>query len=386
VDEFHDQTVRVSTLELFFDLVFVFTITQLTTVLVRHPTWRGLLQAVLMLGVIWWMYSGYAWLTNAVSPDRSGRRLLLLGGMASYLVLALAVPNAFSGSGLTFGLAYFAVVLVHAALFSRTASEQVVRAVLEIAPFNVFSAALVLVAGIVGGTAEYIIWAAAFAFAWVTPQLMDNSGFEVRPAHFVERHGLVVLIAIGESTVAIGIGAAGLAINASLVLFAVLGLALSACLWWIYFGGDELRAERALAQAPAARRPMLAVNAYGYWHLPILLGVIAIAAAEKRATGHGFAHLHGALALALGGGLAVFLVGDVLFRRSLGLGPLRLRLVTAALALATLPLGIFVAAAAQIGALVALAVACILAEQAWLPATDAVPVAEQAWPTPTGLR
>lgn len=371
--DFSDETVRVTTLELFFDLVFVFTITQLTTVLVRQPTWRGLLQTLLMLGVIWWMYSGYAWLTNAVSPDRSGRRLLLLAGMASYLVLALAVPRAFSGSGLAFGLAYLAVVLVHAALFSRTASSRVIRAVFEIAPFNLFSATLVLVAGIVGGTAEYILWAAAFALEWVTPQLIDNSGFEVRPAHFVERHGLVVLIAIGESTVAIGIGAAGLAVNASLALFAVLGLALSACLWRIYFGGDERRAERALVQAPPARRPALALNSYGYWHLPILLGVIAIAAAEKRATGHGFAHLHGALALALGGGVAVFLAGDVLFRRSLGLGPLRPRLITAALALATVPLGIYVAATLQVGALVALAVACILAEQAWLPAAEAVP-------------
>src|SRR4051812_27038758 len=93
---------RVSTLELFFDLVFVFTITQLTAVLVHEPTWKGLLQVVLMLSLIWWMYGGYAWLTNSVAVDRGNRRLLLLGGMAAYLVLALAIPEAFSGSGLAF--------------------------------------------------------------------------------------------------------------------------------------------------------------------------------------------------------------------------------------------------------------------------------------------
>ena len=118
------QADRVSTLELFFDLVFVFTITQLTAVLSHDPTPRGLLRVVLMLGVIYWMYGGYAWLTNAVAPDRAARRLVLLGGMAGYLVLALTIPDAFSGDDLAFGLAYLVVVSIHAGLFSRT-SEMV---------------------------------------------------------------------------------------------------------------------------------------------------------------------------------------------------------------------------------------------------------------------
>jgi low temperature requirement protein LtrA len=123
-----EEVVRVSTLELFFDLVFVFTITQLTTVLASRPTTRGVLQVVLMLGVIWWMYAGYAWLTNAVAPDRAPRRLLLLCGMGSYFVLALSIPDAFSGTGLTFGIAYLAVVIVHALLFTRTSSGATLRA------------------------------------------------------------------------------------------------------------------------------------------------------------------------------------------------------------------------------------------------------------------
>ena len=112
MSEEHEEATRVSTLELFFDLVFVFTITQLTTVLVARPTALGLLQVGLMLGVIWWMYGGYAWLTNAVAPDRAARRRFLLGGMGAFFVLALAIPRAFTGSGLAFGLAYLAVVAV----------------------------------------------------------------------------------------------------------------------------------------------------------------------------------------------------------------------------------------------------------------------------------
>ena len=123
---------RVSTLELFFDLVFVLTITQLTDVLYRAPTLRSLLQVVLMLGLIWWMYGGYAWLTNAVASDTTNRRILLLGGMGGYFLLALAVPDAFSSSGLAFGLAYLVIVGIHTTLFTRAASEGVVNAILRI--------------------------------------------------------------------------------------------------------------------------------------------------------------------------------------------------------------------------------------------------------------
>src|SRR6188472_578592 len=132
-----EDGVRVSTLELFFDLVFVFTITQLTAVLAHETTLRGVLQVVLMLGVIWWMYSGYVWLTNAVAPDRIERKLLLLGGMSAYLVVALAVPHAFADGGAAFGIAYCDVVGVHIGMFDRGTRVHTLRAVMGLAPYNV---------------------------------------------------------------------------------------------------------------------------------------------------------------------------------------------------------------------------------------------------------
>jgi low temperature requirement protein LtrA len=290
-----ERTDGVSTLELFFDLVFVFTITQLTAVLSGDPTLRGLLRVVLMLGVIFWMYGGYAWLTNAVAPDRAARRLVLLGGMAGFLVLALTIPEAFAGGDLAFGLAYLAVVSIHAGLYSRTSVTHTVRALVRLAPFNLASALLVLAA-----------------------------------------------------VVAVGIGASGQPVDPALVIVAVLGLLVAACLWWAYFGGDDDRAERALAAVPDERRAAVAVRAFGYWHLPILLGIIVLAAGLKHAIGHAFEPLDTAHALLLAGGVAVFLAGDVGFRRTLRIGPGRLRAIAAALALATVPLGLGASAVLQL--------------------------------------
>ena len=357
------QPARVSTLELFFDLVFVFTITQLTNVLVHEPNLAGLLQVVLMLGVIWWMYGGYAWLTNEVAPDRLGRRLLLLCGMAGFLLVALAIPTAFRGSGATFGAAYLLVVLVHAGTFTRTTSQDVFRGILTIAPYNLATALLVLAGGIIGGTTQYVLWAVAFLLEWATPRLIsDEAGFRIGAEHFVERHGLVVIVAIGESVVAVGIGAAGLPVDLDLIGPALLGLGLSACLWWSYFGRDEGRAEATMRAADPARQARLAIDAFGYWHLPILLGVIAIAATLKRASGHPFDELTAAEALMLGGGAAAFLFGEGVFRRMLAIGRSRGRTTAAIVALATIPLGTALAATAQLAALVLAFVVMLLGE------------------------
>ena len=204
---------------------------------------------------------------------------------------------------------------------------------------------------VAGGTAGYLLWVAAFALEWVTPLVTGIGGFRVAPAHFVERHGLLVIVALGESIVAIGIGASGLPVDLALISVAVLGLLLAACLWWAYFGGDDRRAEEALAAVPDDRRGWVAVQAFGYCHLLLLLGIIALAAGLKDAIGHAFAPLDLAHALLLAGGVAAFLAGDVLFRRTLRIGPARHRAIAAALALATVPVGLAASALVQLTAL-----------------------------------
>ena len=151
---------RVSTLELFFDLVFVFTITQVSTVIVRSPDARGLARAAIELAVICWMYGGYAWMTNAVSSERWDRRLLLLLGMGGFFTCSLAVPRAFDEDGIVFGAAYLFVTLVHLSGFLLGSGRTPLRAILRLAPWNLLSAGLVLAAGWAYGTADWWLWAA----------------------------------------------------------------------------------------------------------------------------------------------------------------------------------------------------------------------------------
>jgi low temperature requirement protein LtrA len=355
---------RVTTLELFFDLVFVFTITQLTSVLTHEDLGTGLGQVVLMLTVIFWMYGGYAWLTNAVTVDQGARRVLLLGGMAGFLVLALAIPEAFHEAGAAFGIAYLGVVVVHTLLFLRADSEGSRRGIVRIAPFNLVTALLVLAGGLAGGTAQYVLWGLAAVAEWLTPRLIQDDTFEIAPSHFVERHGLVVIVAIGESVVAIGIGAEGLHLDVGLAALAIAGLLLSGCLWWTYFGGDDTAAEDALADAPANERPRLAIDAWGYAHLGLLLGVIAVASGVKHVLGHPGDPLPGKDAVLLAGGAALFLASDAVFRHRLRIGTSLLRAVAALAVLVTIPVGTGWTAAAQLTVLLAVFGGALLLEAA----------------------
>ena len=356
-----EREVRVTTLELFFDLVFVFTITQLTALLAHDPTGEGLLQVVLMLCPIWWMYAGYSWLTNAVPPSSARIRIALLGGMACWLVISLAIPGAFSGDGEVFGAAYVAVILIHATVFTRTEVRSAALAILTVARFNLAGAALILAGVIVAKEPwEYLLWGAGIAALWATPRL--GQGFRIKPAHFVERHGLVVIVALGESVVAVGIGASGQPLTAEMLAVAVLGLALTACLWWSHFADEEEAPVRALGGTPHEDRVRVAINSFYFAHLLILLGVIAIAAALEEAIAHAFDPLEFARALSLAGGTAIFFAGDFLSRRALSLPSSPWRLAAAALALATIPLGTEASAMAQLATLVALMVLCLAAQ------------------------
>ncbi len=364
-----DQPERVSTLELFFDLVFVFTITQLTGTLARDLTPGGALRVLLVFGVLWWMYGGYAWLTNARTPSLLPERLLLLLGMAGFLTIGLAIPHAFTrrGEAIALGLGYLLVVAVHGALYLRRN-----RNILRVVPFNVVSALLIIAAGLFGisGGHEnplgYVLWVLALAVLALSPLIIKPHGrFSIQPSHFVERHGALIIVAFGESVADVGIGAATHPVTFALVVEAALGLALAAVLWWAYFGvGDDDRAEAAMTGADPAARPALALNAYFYSYIPMLLGILTLAAGVKQAIGEPGSAVRYPACLALGGGVALYLAGDIAFRHSLSIGGPRgskaglraqlPRAVAAVAALAVTPVGVTLNVAAEIALLTAI--------------------------------
>ncbi|HEY7485708.1 MAG TPA: low temperature requirement protein A [Streptosporangiaceae bacterium] len=353
-----EEEYGVTTLELFFDLVFVFVITQLTSVLVAELSLLGLLRVTLMFVALWWMYSGYAWLTNTRTPVAAGHRLLLLVGMGGFLLVALATPHAFDGGGAWWGVGYLIVVLVHGGLYLQFTPKFI-----RVLPANLIAAGCVIATGFVDGALVYVLWALAVFIPIAMPYIVPPGGrFLLQASHIVERHGLLVLITFGESVVAIGIGVAGQDLDLELAQAALLGLALVAALWWTYFAGDDERTERALAMADSGRRTQMVMYGYFYAHIPILIGVIAMAAGIKKAMGHMYESLHAGPSVALAGGLALYLLGDVWFRRIMGIGPSATRPAAAALALATIPLGAVVAEL-QVVVLVAILAGALVLER-----------------------
>jgi low temperature requirement protein LtrA len=335
-----EPAIRVSTLELFFDLVFVFTLTQLTNAFVRDLALVTAAQVLLMLGVIWWMYGGYAWLTNAVAPSSTTRRTLLLTGMAGFLIIALAIPDAFGESGWLFGVGYFVVNLVHTTLFIHADRGDVATAIRSLGPLNFVSATLILVGGFTPGAFRYVLWALAFVLQVATPYLHRIQLLSINTGHFVERHGLVIIVAIGESIVAVGLGFAGIDLDFGAVAVAVLGLCISYYLWWAYFAGDDERSEHALAAiTEPLRRTRVAVRGWAYAHFPMVLGIVVLAAGVKKAVGHAFEPLGWGPATAIAVGVALFLLGHAWFLRILRIDGVVHRLAAAAGVLATIPLG-----------------------------------------------
>jgi low temperature requirement protein LtrA len=372
-----DLPLRVSTLEIFFDLVFAFTLTQLTAVLASDLSWLAVAQVLLVFGLLWWMYEGYAWLTNSRPPVGTTERVLLLVGMTGFLVIGIAIPSGFSQYGVVLGLGYLLVVLVHSGLYYRVNAN-----ILRVAPFNVASAVLVTIAGLLHGPAgtasapSYALWAAALAVQLGSPLVVHPAGrFELRPAHYCERHNALVIVAIGESVAAAGIGAAGPAssgpVSWRLLAGAVLGLAVAAALWWIVFGaGDEERAEQVLTRARPERRTALAMNAYFYGNIPLLLGLVALAAGVLRevvqAAGRpgpaaGTPASAGQAAV-LACGAALFLAGNVIVRWQLRIARVRPRILAAVAALATIPVGVYAGLVAQLGLVAAVLIGSLAAE------------------------
>ncbi len=375
------EQLRVTTVELFFDLVFAFTLTQLTALLADQASLTAVAQVLLIFTLIWWMYAGYAWLTNARPPVGGAERLLLLVAMAGLLLVGLAIPAGFGRDGVALGLGYLLVVLVHAFLYYR-----VNRNILRVAPFSIASALLVTAAGVVARPdgehqlAVYALWILAVVIQLGSPLIVHPRGlFGLRPAHIVERHTALVIIALGESVAAVGIGEARLAarvggMTAGLVAVSVLGLALAAALWWILFGGNEdERAEQTLTRTGSGRRTGLILNAYFYAHTPLLIGVVAVAAGSEKAIARAAAPPSAAPAAAvisLAAGTAALLAGDIAFRRLLRIGRARWRVAGAAASAATVAVGLWAGLPAQMGLLTAILVAVVAAERRLEPPGD----------------
>ncbi|MEV6605062.1 low temperature requirement protein A [Kutzneria sp. NPDC051319] len=359
-----EDRLKVSSLELFFDLVFVFTITQLTSVLSHHLDPVGLAQMALQLGVIWWMYGGYAWLTNAVPPRKATTRGLLVLAMVAYLVLAISVPSAFEADRWVFAGAYLVIVLVHSGVFLTTTHPGNRRGILRVLPWNLTVPLLLFVAAAVpDGPWRWACWALVAVLLWIGALVRLPDDIEVRPSHFVERHGLVLIIAFGESVVAVGIGAADIEVTPGLIVAAALTMVMLAGLWWCYFAGDnEERAEAVLSGAANHKRVLMSLLGYGHCFLLLLGGIIVLAAGVKKAVAHPWDALPAPAALALGGGVALYLVGDVLLRLVLHLGSNWTRCVAAVLAAASTVVGATGSAVAQLAVLTAVVLLLVAAE------------------------
>ncbi|MFD7282942.1 low temperature requirement protein A [Streptomyces sp. NPDC059862] len=275
--------------ELFFDLVFVFFVTQVTHAVGTHPGWVGLLKALLPMVIVWWMFSGFGWLTNAVRPDAVQVRLLLTLAMTGFFIMGLDVPYAFTPEGWAFPLAYLAVVAIHGLVCLTTDVPSARQAILRNMPFNAAAGVLILVAPHLPEAWGWVCWATAVPVLCLSPLLDRIRGFVLEPHHFVERHALLLLVVLGESVVAIGIGAQGSAthpVNAPLALGVALGIAVAPGLWWVYFDGDEERADEEFEKATEHRRQTLAYYAFTGAHLVTITGIILVAAGISDAIHH----------------------------------------------------------------------------------------------------
>jgi low temperature requirement protein LtrA len=330
-------------------------------VLAAEPDWVGLAKVVIFLSVIWWIYDGYVWLTNALPLDALRHRLALIGGMAGFLIVALAIPTSFQGSGLAFGLGYLAVVAVHTALYLYETSAADAAAIRAIVPYNLLASALLIAGGAIGGGAQWAIFGGVAVVLWCIPLIVPMGGFQIAAPHFVERHGLVVIVALGESIVVLGVAAGGAKVGLELGLIALLGLALSAVLWWTYFG-DEDPVAHAMESAPAEERARLALL-FGYVHAVLLFGVVLVAAGLKKAIPEPLDSLEGATAIALAAGASLFVAADAAMLRRLHIAKSPLRAAAAALILLTIPVGTAVSAAAQVAAIAAIIAVALVAER-----------------------
>jgi low temperature requirement protein LtrA len=373
------EEARVTPIELFFDLVFVFAITQVTALMAHDLTPRGVLHGLLVLALLWWCWVGYAWLGNVVRADEGIGRVAMFGAMAAMFVLALSVPEAFHDlpGGLdgpvVLALAYLSVRLLHLVIFLLASADDPAlrRQVWRFSPSVIGSTTLLLVASQVEGNAETLVWVGVVVFDYLGTILAGAAGWRLNSAgHFAERHGLIIIVALGESIVAIGVGVAQLPISTPIIVASALGLTLSGCIWWAYFDVVTILAERALRAAEGERRARLARDAYSYLHLPMVAGIVLLALGVKKVLEYVGDASHYELGdplatvplVAMYAGVALYLLAQVAFQRRTT-GQLAVdRLVVAAGTLAVIPLAAAVPALAALGLVTAIATAMIMFE------------------------
>jgi len=346
-----DSEHQVTPLELFFDLVFVFAITQVTKLLSNEPTWAGVLRGMLVLAALWWAWTVYASLTSAMDVDEGGLRLAMLASMAAMLVVALAVPGAFGGDAVLFGVAYFLVRLLHLGLSTVAGRGDPDRhsALLRFAPTALLGASLLVVAGFLHGNARIAVWMVALAVDYFGPVVVGlGRGWQIAPEHFAERHGLIILIALGESIIVIGVGA-GFDLVTGVIVAAVLGLVVVSALWWLYFDVAAIFARTQLVQATGLARARLARDAYNYLHLLMVAGIVLFALGLKTTLGDVDETLATVPAVGLCGGAALYLLGHIAFLYRATGRIFRRRTTGAIVLLALIPAAVAIPALAALG-------------------------------------
>jgi low temperature requirement protein LtrA len=359
---------KTSYLELFFDLVFVFAFTQVTALILEDTSAAGFARAALVLAMVWWAWSAYTWMTNAIDIENIVTRLLVFAAMAAGFFMALAVPDAYADEGAWFAVAYFVVRVLNSALFSWGVRHDPVqlRATLRLGPWFLVAAFVALAGGFVDSDLRPWVWLASLAIDVTGTLTVARAGWKVSASHFAERFALIVIIALGESIVAIGIGAAGLARDWTFALSVVVAFAGVVSLWWTYFDVTAVSVARSFAATRPEDRGRFARDVFTYFHFPIVLGIIFYAVAAEKTLAHPRDPLSDAGRWALGLGVALFLLGLVLMRLRVvrAVAWERVAAAVAAVALAVALDG--VDAIVTLGAVVALLVAAIAVESARL--------------------
>jgi low temperature requirement protein LtrA len=331
---------RVTPLELFFDLVFVFAITQVTGLVSANPTWTGVAEGIVVLGLLWWSWTAYAWLTGTVDPEQGVIRLSIFGAMGAMSIASLAVPHAFGDDAWLFVVAYIAVRVAHLVLYAVAGrgDRELLGAIARLSYGTVTAAVLLCIGAAMGGKPQIAIWALALVIDLLGAYVRGSRGWHLAAGHFAERHGLILLIALGESIVALGAGTLGHPLDIGVVVGDVLGLVVACALWWAYFDVVALAAERRLRRAEGSEQLAIARDSYSYLHLPMIAGIIFFAVGVKKTLAHVGDPLHTVPAVALCGGVALYYLAHVAFRlRNMHTWAVR-RVVCAGILVALIPL------------------------------------------------